>query len=179
MNEDMIVLYIDSGRKRQSSKEKYRHNRIGRGGSRLENQGFRCNHCQALVYGDTWISGVKNRNHCPYCLWSRHMDLHHAGDRLCACKAQMKPVGLAMKNIHKKYGRECQGELMMIHLCTDCGKCSINRIASDDDAEMVYKVFESSLELEPRLLNRIEKDGISPLQARDHPLVLARLFGKK
>jgi hypothetical protein len=48
---------------------------------------------------------VRNRNHCPYCLWSRCLDLFRAGDRLSACKAPMQPVGLALKHTRKKYGR--------------------------------------------------------------------------
>ena len=42
---------------------------------------FVCAHCHALVSSAHWLSGGNNRNHCPYCLWSYHLDLYAAGDR--------------------------------------------------------------------------------------------------
>ena len=41
---------------------------------------FRCIHCGAHVVTSPLYAGVLNRNHCPYCLWSRHLDLFAAGD---------------------------------------------------------------------------------------------------
>ncbi len=61
------------------------------------NKDFKCIHCHHLVPADSLVSGVINRNHCPYCLYSRHLDLHQAGDRLSACKSQMQPVALTFK----------------------------------------------------------------------------------
>lgn len=35
--------------------------------------GFKCSHCkQFVVIND--IMGTVNRNHCSWCLWSRHVD---------------------------------------------------------------------------------------------------------
>ena len=62
---------------------------------------FKCAHCHALVLSTHLVSGVNNRNHCPYCLWSSHLELYAAGDRLSACKAPMKPIGLTMKTGRK------------------------------------------------------------------------------
>ena len=39
---------------------------------------FRCHHCRADVPEDA--PGTRNRNHCPFCLWSRHVDIE-PGDR--------------------------------------------------------------------------------------------------
>ena len=91
---------------------------------------FRCIHCGAHVVTSPLYAGVLNRNHCPYCLWSRHLDLFAAGDRLCACKAPMRPLGLTLKQSRKKYVREDGGELMLIHACIECNNLSINRIAA-------------------------------------------------
>ena len=66
-----------------------------------KNQDFRCIHCNAYVTSERPFA-VNNRNHCPYCLWSRDLDLYEAGDRLSACKARMKPVGLTMKEQPKQ-----------------------------------------------------------------------------
>ena len=40
--------------------------------------GFQCGHCRNFVNAEPFISGVKNRNHCPCCLWSKHVDLYKA-----------------------------------------------------------------------------------------------------
>src|SRR5262245_51293735 len=106
---------------------------------------FRCAHCHNLVSSAHRLSGVNNRNHCPYCLWSYHLDLFAAGDRLSACKGQMKPIGLTMKKSRNKYRLESHGELMLIHECMECAALSINRIAADDDSESILRVFQESL----------------------------------
>jgi hypothetical protein len=66
--------------------------------------------------------GTRHRNHCPYCLWSRHVD-ESPGDRRCACRAPMKPVGIEVKD---------HGEWAIIHRCTGCNTIKTNRIAGDD-----------------------------------------------
>jgi hypothetical protein len=138
---------------------------------RIAEQGFTCKHCRNYVTCHMLFSGVQNRNHCPYCLWSRHLDLYEAGDRLAACKAQMQPVALALKQSHNKYARLGVGELMLIHQCTDCGKLSVNRIAADDDAAAVLEVYEKSLAAGWQL------DGVRALSAAERPIVHSRLFG--
>src|SRR5688500_17298819 len=106
---------------------------------------FRCAHCQALVSCAHLLSGVNNRNHCPYCLWSCHLDLYKAVDLLSAWKAPMKPIRLIMNRGRNKYQREARGELMLIPECAECRNLSINRIAADDDSETVIAVFHESL----------------------------------
>lgn len=141
---------------------------------RKQNQtepGFVCKHCRSYVSAHMLFSGVQNRNHCPYCLWSRHMDLFKAGDRLAACKAEMQPIGLALKQSAKKYGPIGSGELMLIHLCTECGKASLNRIAADDDAATVLEVYEESLSTGWQL------NSVYPLSAAERSIVRSRLFG--
>jgi hypothetical protein len=123
------------------------------------------------------LAGVHNRNHCPYCLWSRHLDLFRAGDRLAACKGEMQPVGLALKRSRKRYGPADQGELMLIHRCVDCGACSINRIAADDLADALYEVFEDSYRMEAGLQASLQASGITRLREWDCAIVRARLFG--
>jgi hypothetical protein len=141
------------------------------------NDDFKCVHCRYHVSADSNLSGVINRNHCPYCLYSRHLDLHKAGDRLSACKGQMKPVGLTVKNSHKKYGDEKQGELMLIHLCAECHKVSINRIAADDLASNLYEIFASSQHLDAETRAHLEANQVNILVQADHYVVRARLFG--
>lgn len=66
--------------------------------------------------------GTRHRNHCPYCLWSRHLD-EQPGDRACACRGAMQPVAIDVRN---------DGEWAIIHRCTGCGVMRTNRIAGDD-----------------------------------------------
>lgn len=141
------------------------------------NGDFKCLHCRHVISSDSYLSGVINRNHCPYCLYSRHLDLYRPGDRLSACKGAMKPAGLTLKRTNKKYGGGNQGELMLIHLCTECERVSINRIAADDVASAIYTVYTQSLDLSPGIRARLRGSGVQPLAAGDDWLVRARLFG--
>lgn len=139
---------------------------------------FRCAHCHALVSCAHLLSAVNNRNHCPYCLWSCHLDLYAAGDRLSACKGPMRPIGLTMKKGRNKYQREARGELMLIHECVECKTLSINRIAADDDPGTVASVFQASLRLGRELHSLGLQHGIIPLEAEDSQIVYTQLYGR-
>jgi hypothetical protein len=139
---------------------------------------FRCAHCHVPVSSAHLLSGVNNRNHCPYCLWSCHLDLFAAGDRLSACKAPMKPIGLTMKTARNKYQRETRGELMLVHECTECNALSINRIAADDDAETVLAIFQESLKLGYQIQGRCGQSGIVMLNPNDTELIYTQLYGR-
>ena len=130
---------------------------------------FICKQCGSFVSAAVLLAGVQNRNHCPYCLWSRHLDLYSAGDRLSACKAKMKPIGLTMKKSRNKYQSSGLGELMLVHLCIDCNVVSINCIAADDDPQTMLAVFQSSMGLKP------PHEEIVLLQ--DAAIVQTQLFG--
>jgi hypothetical protein len=139
---------------------------------------FRCAHCHAIVSSAHVLSGVNNRNHCPYCLWSCHFDLYVAGDRLSACKALMKPIGLTLKRGRNKYQREARGELMLIHECVECRTLSINRIAADDDSGSIIFVFQESLTLNHELHTLFMQYGIMPLGIEDNEIVHTQLYGR-
>jgi len=136
---------------------------------------FRCGHCGNHVTVMHMVSGVNNRNHCPYCLWSRHLDLFAAGDRLSACKGQMKPIGLTMKKSRNKYQIKSRGELMLIHQCTECGGLSINRIATDDDPDSVMDVFFHAQTLDSLFHRKCREQGIVVLA--DVEIVSEQLYG--
>ena len=125
---------------------------FGRAAERARHFGdFDCGHCRLRVSAEPLRSGVQHRNHCPYCLWSKHVDLRAAGDRLCACKGPMRPVGLARKQRHKKYAPDTEpsGELLLVHQCAACGAFSLNRIAADDSPGRLLEVFAASLAQPP------------------------------
>ena len=141
------------------------------------NADFTCKHCGSPVTTLSWVSGVVHRNHCPYCLHSRHLDLFKPGDRLSACKDIMVPVGLTLKRRKDKFSQYSHGELILVHHCRGCKGLSINRIAADDDPEMVMQVFETRFMNQNQLGERCRQSGIQLLQDTDRSLVQTGLFG--
>ena len=139
---------------------------------------FKCAHCRSLVSSAHLLSSVNNRNHCPYCLWSCHLDLYAAGDRLSACKALMKPIGLTLKMGRNKYRREAGGELMLVHECSGCKALSINRIAGDDDSGTIMAVFQESLALDQPIRTLCQEHGIMMLTAEYTKIVHTQLYGR-
>jgi hypothetical protein len=101
-----------------------------------------------------------------------------AGDRLSACKAPMPPVGLATKQTRKKYGLAAYGELMLVHHCLECRKVSANRIAADDDPEIIYWLYENSLQINCSIKKQLEAAGVKLLEFQHESIVRAQLFGK-
>jgi hypothetical protein len=162
--------------------EKMRHGRkteINREYKKREQgfSSFRCIKCALMVSADHELSGVNNRNHCPNCLYSRHVDLVKAGDRKAGCGARMQPIGLTVKHTGKKYGSPSQGELMIIHRCSGCGKVSINRVAADDSAGALLALYKRSQNMEAALLESLAVMDIQPLRAADLTTVYSQLFG--
>jgi RNHCP domain len=140
---------------------------------------FKCRYCHNVVSAAHVLSGVNHRNHCPYCLWSCHLDLFVAGDRLSACKGQMKPIGLTMKKSRNRYRLETPRELMLIHECTECASLSINRIAADDDSESILTVFHDSLRHNDQKFRMCEELGIIMLGADAIQTVQTQLYGPR
>jgi len=137
---------------------------------------FICLHCQAPVTNNKPI-GTKHRNHCPFCLYSRHVDQKTSGDRQADCQAKMKPIGLTFKKEGRdKWGQVRQGELMLIHHCLKCGKLVINRIAGDDQPETIIKLLENKIS--PPQRQKLKAAGIQPLSKKDRPEIKRQLFGK-
>jgi len=142
-----------------------------------DTQNFKCRQCGFFVTANRELSGVNNRNHCPRCLWSRHMDLHTAGDRKSECLSRMEPIGLTYKQTNKRYGQNDQGELMLIHRCTGGDKVSINRIVADDDILAISQVFEKSLLLEMDVRKMLNAEGVLLLGVYDSSKVYRQLIG--
>jgi hypothetical protein len=144
----------------------------------LDQQGFICRQCKLYVPCDPALAGVQNRNHCPYCLWSRHLDWRVAGDRLAGCRASMQPIGLTLKRSRNKYAVARDGELMLIHRCTICDKVAINRIAADDSVAAILQIFEHSAQDGATSQAELDRAGVSMLLAGDGDVVSERLFGR-
>ncbi|MFX4293225.1 RNHCP domain-containing protein [Streptomyces bohaiensis] len=83
-----------------------------------QNQGFTCENCARPV---TPLRNGSYRNHCPHCLWSKHVD-EHPGDRASECRGLMRP-----ERVDQPRGKG----LAVVHRCTSCGFTRPNRIADD------------------------------------------------
>lgn len=91
--------------------------------------GFKCDHCSREV--EPIRFGGSYRNHCPFCLWSKHVDLDIPGDRANPCGGMMEPTGVFSRR---------NGEFVLVHGCAKCGMERHNRVAGDDDAELLTKL---------------------------------------
>lgn len=77
------------------------------------------------------LYGGKHRNHCPQCLYSRHVDGKTPGDRASDCGGAMAPVGAFTRT---------KGEHAIVHRCLTCGFERHNRVAADDDFAAVMRL---------------------------------------
>ena len=72
------------------------------------------------------------RNHCPFCLYSKHLDHEFPGDRASKCLGLMAPVGF-----EERKGRG----LVVVHECQTCKKRIVNKLAPDDEYIPVYQTL--------------------------------------
>ena len=93
-----------------------------------EQETFRCVRCKQAV--DMLSFGTTQRNHCPQCLWSRHVD-NFPGDRKASCGSPMEPLAVFLGN---------GGEWMLIHRCKGCNLLHENRIAGDDSVMVLMAI---------------------------------------
>lgn len=84
---------------------------------------FVCENCGNKVRGDGYT------NHCPGCLFSKHVDLN-PGDRSCECNGLMEPVEIQQKN----------GEFIILHKCQKCGFKRKNKISENDNYKKVLEI---------------------------------------
>lgn len=85
-------------------------------GFQRNKEDFVCEHCGESVRGDGYT------NHCPKCLWSKHVDVD-PGDRAAACGGMMKPV--ALEGTTPKY--------TILHECEQCSFRRRNKVQNQDD----------------------------------------------
>ena len=63
--------------------------------------------------------GYSSRNHCPFCLWSLHVDIN-PGDRANECGGLMRPI---------RTEPDAKRGFIIIHKCEKCGEIRRNRAA--------------------------------------------------
>jgi len=86
---------------------------------------FICENCGAKVDK----LGYSCRNHCPYCLYSKHVDIN-PGDREEECHGDLEPIGL---EIGKK-------GYVIVFRCKKCGAIRRNKAAEDDNMELLIEL---------------------------------------
>ena len=104
---------------------------------------FNCTHCGQTVVPDG--AGAAHRNHCPWCLWSRHLD-ETPGDRAADCGGGMEPIAVWARP---------GGDWAIIHRCRSCGELHSNRIAGDDNELALVSLAVRAIGQPPFPLNRL------------------------
>ena len=84
---------------------------------------FICEHCGTKVQGNGYT------NHCPHCLYSKHVDIN-PGDRAADCHGLMEPIDIEQKD----------GKYIVVQQCQKCGFIRRNKIESSDDFEAVLDI---------------------------------------
>lgn len=88
---------------------------------------FRCRNCKHVI--GIPESGTRQRNHCPLCLHSLHLDVT-PGDRASDCKSLMEPIAIWVRS----------GEWVLLHRCRGCGEIRPNRVAPDDNETLLISL---------------------------------------
>ena len=88
-------------------------------------ENFICEHCKHLTDGNGYT------NHCPKCIWSRHVDLN-PGDRKALCGGMMKPIEVLGK----------QGDHVIIHQCVKCGHEKKNKTTPQDNFDAIIELTQ-------------------------------------
>lgn len=85
---------------------------------------FTCEHCGAEVKGTGYT------NHCPKCLWSKHVDVN-PGDRASLCGGMMPPV-----SVEQRKG----GEFSLVLRCEKCRHERRNILTLNDNMEEAARI---------------------------------------
>lgn len=89
---------------------------------------FVCENCGTYVKGDGYT------NHCPNCLWFKHID-NNPGDRENGCKGMMKPESAYYKN----------SQWYLVHICQKCGEERLIKIGKKDNKKELDKIIENQI----------------------------------
>ena len=92
--------------------------------------GFICEKCGK----DVLPLGYTSRDHCPYCLYSKHVDIM-PGDRANTCMGLLRPVNIETSN-KKGY--------IINYVCEKCNEKHRNKYATDDSLKQIFAVMNGS-----------------------------------
>ena len=86
---------------------------------------FTCENCGEEVKGTGYT------NHCPVCLWSKHVDIN-PGDRENSCEGLMKPVDAYFKSQQWYLNQECQ----------KCGEINVIKVQPEDNQVAIQEILD-------------------------------------
>lgn len=89
---------------------------------------FICEKCGAEVKGNGYT------NHCPKCLWSKHVDIN-PGDRASLCQGMMKPIKVDVE----------RGEYMLTYRCEKCGFLRRKKAEKDDNFDEIINIIKTKI----------------------------------
>lgn len=96
---------------------------------KMINTSFLCEKCWKKVSKHpSWSA----RNHCPFCLYSKHLDKDFPWDRASSCWSLMQAI---WKDYHKNKW------WMIVHQCCECWKKIPNMLARDDAIEIFAELW--------------------------------------
>jgi hypothetical protein len=87
-------------------------------------ENFACEHCGTQVEGSGYT------NHCPECLYSKHVDVN-PGDRKEMCGGMMVPVRVEGSS----------PDYSLVHICARCGAERRIRLSPDDNFDTVLSII--------------------------------------
>lgn len=90
-----------------------------------KDESFICENCNNYVDK----LGYSSRDHCPYCLFSKHVDIN-PGDRKNKCQGLLVPYQIEKyKNTYK-----------IVYKCSICNTIHKNIVAIDDDFDQIINL---------------------------------------
>jgi len=90
-------------------------------------QNFRCENCGYEVTGDGYT------DHCPKCLWGKHVDREIPGDRESDCKGTMEPMSTEFQISNSQF--------KINYRCTKCGyKFRVRSDKADSREELMKRM---------------------------------------
>lgn len=89
------------------------------------NEDFICENCGKEVKKSNYTA----RDHCPYCLYSKHIDIN-PGDRLNNCKGLLKPISI----------EKFKDTFKIIYKCNRCNELHKNIIHNDDNMDLIIEL---------------------------------------
>lgn len=95
----------------------------------MRDENFVCENCGKDVEKLNYTA----RDHCPYCLCSKHVDIM-PGDRLNKCKGILEPIAIEkFKDTYK-----------IVYKCQKCSQIHKNIMANDDDMNLIIELTKET-----------------------------------
>ncbi len=112
-----------------------------------QNKWFHCVRCSRPIVPQA--IGTEHRNHCNWCLWSKHLD-DVPGDRAADCGGAMEPIAVWVRR---------GSDWAIIHQCRKCGELHSNRIAGDDNEIALVSLAVRAISQPPFPLEHLQLTG--------------------